>query len=459
MGEVILQSACLDDLRAATEGHAGEAADTDAVDGMPARWVALPGSAQETAAVMRVATEHDLAVVVRGSGTKLSWGAPPERVDLVVDTSRMDTVVEHAAGDLIVVVGAGRRLADLQQDLAGSGQRLGVDPPRGGTVGGLIATAATGPTRLLYGPVRDLVIGVTFVRADGVVAHAGGKVVKNVAGYDIGKLLAGSLGTLGVITQAAFRLHPLPKARTWLSIPLSAGSGSARPADIQELVQRVVHSQLVPSAVELDRPGSGATTLSLLLEGIPPGVEARAAQARDLLGADAVASDNPPHWWGAEPTSGAEVLLKVTHEIAGLASLLTALDEVSAAIGLTAHLRGSVAVGSVTVTLADVAGAGTTKDVQRASDGIGARGANGARGIDGAAARSDTASAVARFVDALRERASSFGGAVVVLEAPADLKADLDVWGPVRGHGLMRAVKDQFDPQRRLAPGRFVGGI
>jgi glycolate oxidase FAD binding subunit len=456
MGEVILQSGCLDDLRAATEGHAGEAADTDAVDGMPARWVALPGSAQQTAAVMRVATEHELAVVVRGSGTKLSWGAPPERVDLVVDTSRMDTVVEHAAGDLIVVVGAGRRLTDLREDLAGSGQRLGVDPPRGGTVGGLIATAATGPTRLLHGPVRDLVIGVTFVRADGVVAHAGGKVVKNVAGYDIGKLLTGSLGTLGVITQAAFRLHPLPKARTWLSIPLSGGSGSARPADIQELVQRVVHSQLVPSAVELDRPGRGATTLSLLLEGIPPGVEARAAQARDLLGADAVVSDNPPQWWGAEATSGADVLLKVTHEIAGLASLLTALDEVSAATGLTAHLRGSVAVGSVTVTLAD---SGATMDGQGTSGGKGARGANGARGIDGTAAPSGRASAVPRFVEALRERASSFGGAVVVLEAPADLKAHLDVWGPVSGLGLMRAVKDQFDPQRRLAPGRFVGGI
>jgi glycolate oxidase FAD binding subunit len=287
MGEIILEN-----LRAATEGHAVGATEADAVDSMPARWVALPVSTEQTAAVMRVAAHHDLAVVVRGSGTKLTWGARPERVDLVLDTTRMDTVVEHAAGDLIVVVGAGRRLDDLQAALSGSGQWLAVDPPRRGTVGGLIATAATGPTRLLHGPVRDLLIGVTVVRADGVVARAGGKVVKNVAGYDVGKLLTGSLGTLGIITQAAFRLHPLPEARRWVSVPVT------EPDRIHVLVQQVVHSQLVPTAVELDRPATGDATLCLLLEGIPPGVQSRTAQALDLMGAGATAADNAPDWWG-----------------------------------------------------------------------------------------------------------------------------------------------------------------
>jgi len=389
------------------------------VDSMPARWVALPVSTEQTAAVMRVAAHHDLAVVVRGSGTKLTWGARPERVDLVLDTTRMDTVVEHAAGDLIVVVGAGRRLDDLQAALSGSGQWLAADPPRRGTVGGLIATAATGPTRLLHGPVRDLLIGVTVVRADGVVARAGGKVVKNVAGYDVGKLLTGSLGTLGIITQAAFRLHPLPEARRWVSVPVT------EPDRIHVLVQQVVHSQLVPTAVELDRPATGDATLCLLLEGIPPGVQSRTAQALDLMGAGATAADNAPDWWGMEPLVGGEVLLKLTHEIAGLAPLLSVLDDACAATGLTSHLRGSVAVGAVTV------------------------------GLTGAA----DAHALARCVADLRERAPSFGGAVVVLEAPGDLKADLDVWGPVGGLQLMHAVKRQFDPERRLSPGRFVGGI
>jgi len=420
MDDVILEHLC-----AATGGHAVGATEADAVDSMPARWVAVPVSTEETAAVMRVAADHDLAVVVRGSGTKLTWGARPERVDLVLDTTRMDAVVEHASGDLIVAVGAGRRLDDLQTGIVGSGQWLAVDPTRRGTVGGLIATAATGPTRLLHGPVRDLLIGVTVVRADGVVAHAGGKVVKNVAGYDIGKLLTGSLGTLGVITQAVFRLHPLPEARRWVSVPVTQSDRSRAPFDIHTLVQQVVHSQLVPTAVELDRPASGSVTLCLLLEGFPPGVESRTAQALDLMGVGATAGDNAPGWWGAEPLVGGEVLLKLTHEIAGLAHLLTALDDVCAATGLTAHLRGSVAVGAVTVGLAGAVDADT----------------------------------LARCVAGLRERAPSFGGTVVVLEAPGELKADLDVWGPVGGLQLMHAVKRQFDPERRLAPGRFVGGI
>jgi glycolate oxidase FAD binding subunit len=421
MGDVIFEG-----LDAATEGHVREATDADAVDRMPARWVAFPLSTGQTAAVMQVAARHDLAVVVRGSGTKLSWGARPERVDLVLDTTRMDTVVEHAAGDLIVVVGAGRRLDDLQSDLSGSGQWLAVDPPRRGTVGGVVATAATGPARLLHGPVRDLLIGVTFVRADGVVAHAGGKVVKNVAGYDIGKLLTGSLGTLGVITQAAFRLHPLAKAHSWVSLAMPRDSW--RPGDIQEQVQKVVHSQLVPAGVELDRPATGDATLCLLIAGIPPGVESRTAEALELLGAGATAGGDAPGWWGTEPVAGGEVLLKVTHEIAGLAHLLTALDDACAANGLAASLRGSVAVGSVTVGLAGDADPTNTH-------------------------------AFVRCVAGLRERAPTFGGTVVVLEAPGDVKAELDVWGPAGGLELMRAVKHQFDPGRRLSPGRFVGGI
>ena len=430
MGDIILESPSipesriLESLCAATDDHAVVATPADSVDRMPPRWVAMPDSTEQTAAVMRVAADHDLVVVVRGSGTKLSWGARPERVDLVLDTTRMDSVVEHAAGDLIVVVGAGMRLDDLQADLVGSGQWLAVDPPRSGTVGGLIATAATGPTRLLHGPVRDLLIGVTVVRADGVVAHAGGKVVKNVAGYDVGKLLTGSFGTLAVVTQAAFRLHPLPEVRRWVSVPVR------HPDGIQAMVQDVVHSQLVPTAVELDRPATGDATLSLLLEGIPPGVESRTNAALDLMGTSATAGDDAPGWWGAEPLVGGEVLLKLTHEIAGLAHLLTALDDVCAETGFTAHLRGSVAVGAVTVGLAGMAGR------------VDAR-----------------TSALSRCVESLRMRAPSFGGTVVVLEAPGDGKADLDVWGPVGGLELMHAVKRQFDPGRRLAPGRFVGGI
>jgi len=174
----------------------------------------------------------------------------------VLELGRLDALVDHAAGDLVAVVGAGRRLDDLQADLTAAGQWFAVDPTRRGTVGGLVATADTGPTRLVHGPVRDLVIGATMVRADGVIAHAGGRVVKNVAGYDLSKLLTGSFGTLAVLTQVAVRLHPVPEMGRWVVVPVS----STRHAN--ELVQRVVHSQLVVTACELEHPAGGGVPSS-----------------------------------------------------------------------------------------------------------------------------------------------------------------------------------------------------
>ncbi|MBF9135143.1 FAD-binding oxidoreductase, partial [Plantactinospora sp. S1510] len=194
----------------------------DVVGGVPARLVATPGSTEQAAAVLRAAAELRLSVVARGAGSRLDWGAPPRTLDLILDTGRLTGVVEHAAGDLIVVVRAGTRLDELRDVLAPAGQQLALDDPPpgatvgGATVGGAVSVNASGPRRMLYGTVRDLLIGVTLVRADGVVAHAGGKVVKNVAGYDLGKLVTGAYGTLGLITECAFRLHPLPAARAYV---------------------------------------------------------------------------------------------------------------------------------------------------------------------------------------------------------------------------------------------------
>src|SRR5205823_636856 len=149
--------------------------------------VAAPASTEEAAEVMRDAAARGHAVLVRGAGTKQDWGSPPRRVDLILDTSRLTGVVEHAAGDLIAVVRAGTPLSELQDKLAPAGQQLALDEPLpGATVGGTVAVNTSGPRRMLYGTVRDLLIGITVVRADGVVAKAGGKVVKNVAGYDLG---------------------------------------------------------------------------------------------------------------------------------------------------------------------------------------------------------------------------------------------------------------------------------
>jgi glycolate dehydrogenase FAD-binding subunit len=207
-------------LRAAC-GDVAQATADDTVDGVPARWVAWPGSTEEVSAVLRAAARMGLRVVARGTGTRLTWGVPPTDVDLIVDTSRMGAVLAHVAGDLVVTVQAGLRMVDLQDALAPHRQRLALDSA--GTVGGTIATAASGPLRYRYGSVRDLLIGITVVRADGTVTRSGGTVVKNVAGYDLGKLYTGSLGTLGVITEAVFRLHPLPEASRWITVSGAGG--------------------------------------------------------------------------------------------------------------------------------------------------------------------------------------------------------------------------------------------
>src|SRR5690348_16131771 len=242
---------------------------------------------------MRVAAEHELAVVARGGGSRLGWGIPASRCDLVVDMSRMSSVVEHAAGDLVARLQAGARVGDVAAVLAEAGQEIALDVPGDASVGGIVASGLAGPRRLRYGTPRDLLIGITIVRADGTVAKSGGKVVKNVAGYDLGKLFAGSAGTLGLITEAIFRLHPLPAARAYVTAEYVAVSVAC------DAVAAAANSPLVASAVELARaePG-GPIRVGVLIEGSAEGVAARSARMADLLGTG-TATPEPPDWWGA----------------------------------------------------------------------------------------------------------------------------------------------------------------
>ena len=410
----------LDALRQATGGRAEPAGDGDAVDGVPARFVAAPGSTEEAAAVVRTAAAEGLAIVARGAGTKLGWGTPPRRVDLIVDTHRLDRIVEHAAGDLVVIAQAGVSLVALGERLAGDRQRLAVDElVPGTTIGGMLGTGVTGPRRLQAGAVRDLVLGVTMVRADGVVAKAGGKVVKNVAGYDVAKLVTGAYGTLGLVTEAAFRLHPIPPAAAYVSIRLPDA------ASAYQAVQRALHAQFVPTAIELDRPEPGGPVeVAVLIEGTEAGVAARAAQAVETLG-DGASRIDRPDWWGTLPAgSDRSVLVKATTELTGTGRLLDGVDRAAAAAGITAAVRGSGGVGVVHAALP---------------------------GTDPAA--------VAAFVKALRDAAPAWRGSVVVLAAPPPVRSEVDSWGPVPGLDLMRRVKERFDPDALLAPDRFVGGI
>jgi len=375
-----------------------DAGPMDAIAGVPARYVAEPASTQEAAAVLRAAAAQDLAVVVRGAGTRQDWAVPPRRLDLILDTRRLTGVVEHAAGDLIVVVRAGTPMAELQDKLAPAGQQLALDA--GGTVGGTVAANASGPRRMLYGTARDLLIGVTVVRADGVVAKAGGKVVKNVAGYDLGKLVTGSYGTLGLIAGCAFRLHPLPAATAVVTRQVDT------PDEAGQVVAAVRAGQVVPSALEVNAPPDGPIEVAVLLEGVPAGVAGRVEVTRALLGGAETAL---PDWWSRYPWGSGDVGVKLTAALSGVPALLAAGRRVGAAV------RGSAGTGVL------------------------------------------YARAAPEAVGELRAAAHAAGGHAVVLTAPDGL--ELDRWGPVDGLALMRRVKAQFDPDGRLAPGRFVGGI
>ena len=217
----------------------------DAVGGKRPRWVAAPADAAALAELVRVCAERDLAMVARGEGGKLDWGNPPRQVDVLIDMGRLAGVYRHDADDLVATVGAGTPLRAVQAALAKRNQRLAMDPgSTDATIGGMLATGESGPLRLGFGTPRDQLIGIEFVRADGVIAHSGGRVVKNVAGYDLGKLLTGSYGTLALITSATFRVHPMPMARAFVTRPVHS------PMEAHDLVIALLGSGLAPAAIE-----------------------------------------------------------------------------------------------------------------------------------------------------------------------------------------------------------------
>ena len=357
--------------------------------------MAGPSTVDALAARLRDSTAP---VVPRGGGSKSTWGGVAEGE--VLDVSGLDAVLDHAAGDLVVTAQAGVRLADLQARLSASRQWLALDPPEpGATLGGIVATAATGPRRLLYGAPRDLLIGVTFVLADGTVARAGGKVVKNVAGYDLCKLLCGSYGTLAVLAELTFRLHPLPEATRAVVAEVRD------PVSVQRAVQAALHSQAVASAIEYDDG-----RLTVVVEGVEAGVDARAKAVAAAVGG---ALADLPGGFGQRPWADGEVGVKVAAEIGALEEVLRSLDDAGAS-----RVAGAAGSGVLYAALPDVG-----------------------------------------VVPSLREALAPYDGSVVVLHASDEDRRRVDPWGPVKGLSLMRRVKERFDPERRLAPGRFVGGI
>jgi glycolate oxidase FAD binding subunit len=396
-----------------------EATEEDAVEGVEPDFVVEPGSVEEISDVMKLAASEDLAVAPRGSGTKTHIGDPPRRLDLIVSTARMNEVLEHTPGDQIVRLEGGVKLEVLQEHVSGSDQMLAIDPPESGaTIGGIVAANSSGPRRYRYGTIRDLIIGITVVLHDGTVAKAGGKVVKNVAGYDLSKLFTGSLGTLGIIATANFRLHPRPEAARTVAVEV------AGPQQAQAAAQAIVHSQIEATAVELHY-GADEKRLKVLLESIPGGIDAKTETAFFLLkqfGEVRTLSDEADHPGHLTPP---EVVLKIGAPPADLAAVLESVLGAAERKGL-AHPR-----------ITGHAGTGVSL--------VGFSGENEA--------------GAAGFVEEMREIWVRRGGNVTLQRAPLTLKQRVSTWDNGGDYlGLVRRVKEKFDPRGGMNPGRFLGG-
>jgi glycolate oxidase FAD binding subunit len=404
-----------DSVRAATAA--------DAVCGVQPRLVLEPANEQQIAAVLRLANDVNLAVIPRGGGTKLSWGNPPFRADVILSTARLGKIIEHAWADLTVSVEAGCTIQYLQSALAQHGQRLALDPlwPTQATIGGVLSTNDSGSLRLRFGALRDLIIGVTLALPDGTLASSGGKVVKNVAGYDLPKLITGALGTLAVISRAVFRLHPLPRNAKTLSI------SGCNLEEMQRLILAVQDSKLAHTALQARIAQDAEPVVDILFEGTEAGIAAQEAQLRELA-RPVPATDAPSTVWAASQelwnsaNSARVAVAKITALPASIARTPETLER--AASSRNAHWKLTM----------QATGIGWLQ-LDAAPENLHA------------------------LLSDLRFELEHAGGSLAVLHHPSDMQS-IDAWGtPGDSLPLMRAVKNQFDPKNTLNPGRFLGGI
>jgi glycolate oxidase FAD binding subunit len=390
---------------------------TLSIDGVSPSTVVSPSSAEELAAHLKDADAAGQKVLPVGGGTQLDLGMPPARVDVLLETTALNRIVEYEPADLTVTVEAGMRFAELQRILGEQGQLLALDPPleAGATIGGAIATNASGPLRFAHGSARDLVIGTRVANPDGTITHAGGRVVKNVAGYDLNKLYIGSLGTLAVLVELSFKLAPVPPATATLNGTFDALEST------RAVLDDVVRSPLSPLAIEL----LGSRQVVFRVGGYPQAVE---RQVRDL---SALIERH-----GGQPRDSAwEDLQRSRVEARRRDVVLKAAAPISTSTALVDILERALADLNPTVWA-------------HAGNGVAYAACDAPAGVDALVrARRD--------VTALGNNAS-----LVIERCPTPLKAAIDVWGdPGASLSLMRAIKAKLDPKSTLNPGRYVGGI
>jgi len=430
-----------------------EAATPYVVDGVTPPLRVRPGTQDEVAEVVTACAEAGAAMVPWGGGTAMGMGNRPERVDVLIHLDRLDRVVEFDADNLCVTVEAGMPLGRLQELVAEHQEQLPFDPPDSYrvTLGGLVAANQSGPCRLQHGTARDWVLGLRVVLPDGERIRCGGRVIKNVSGYDMNKLFIRSFGTLGIITEVTVKLLPLPAARASVIGVFPDLSGAAA------AVRQVLASFLLPEALDLLDPAA-LLLLAPVLDLQPPGAFAVAAglagsqatvdrQVRDLEALFRNCGGSPSSLRDVSSVEAWMAITRVLGQVPREAGLVVC--KLAVPIGLTADQMAKVhsqaADHGLLATVVAHAGSGILRMALRpVADATPEKGLG------------DTVQAI----EALRKDAEAVTGSLVLEEAPPPVKERVDAWGkPGPSLATMRRIKEMFDPRALCSPGRFVGGI
>jgi glycolate oxidase FAD binding subunit len=384
--------------------------------------VVYPHSQAELAAVITTANSHQWRVLTWGSGSKINWGGLAENIDIIVSTEHINQLIEHAVGDLTVTVEAGMKFAQIQEILAKSGQTLALDPaaPELATIGGIVATADTGSLRQRYGGVRDQLLGITFIRADGEIAKAGGRVVKNVAGYDLMKLFTGAYGTLGIISQVTFRVYPIPESSGTVIL-------TGKPEAISQAARTLHGSELTPTQADL-LSNKLLTNLDL---GTGIGLIARFQSISESV------------------QEQSKRLLLIGEKLGLQGVIYSGNQEIDLWQQLPKQIYDHLTESTITCKIGVLPTAAVEilnymeVGLIHISSGLGL-------------VRLEKEEEILP----LRSLCQANSGFLSVLSAPVEFKKRFDVWG-YNGNALavMRGIKEQFDGNFILSPGRFVGGI
>lgn len=412
------------------------------VEGATPQIALFPGDIGQISEIMRLASRESLSVIPMGMGTKRGLGNKPLRADIVLSTRKLNRIIEHESSDLVATTECGITLGDFQSQLGIKNQFLPVDPPRvgnGATVGGIIASNDSGPMRTRYGTTKELLIGMKVVRADGSIFKGGSKVVKNVAGYDLPKLFVGSLGTLGIIVEATFRLYPVPESsETYVACFESLDKA-------HDTVRSLIDSNLVINAMEHITPGlAGGITervgididknryaLAVRIMNVSRAVEDQMKTVADVsLGNGGkgliIQGENEGAFWEEvrefpwRTSDSPCAVLKAGVLISDVPRVFLMLEILSDKSGIHAHASARAAGGVITISISGDKGS------------------------------------VIRAIRELREFSESSGGSLVVREASPEIKSEVDVWGNIgTSLNLMKRIKSGLDPGDILNPGRL----